>query len=95
MPYIKQEDRIRFRYPAECLGLAAECAGDLNYIMTVIVHKYIEKKGLKYANVNEVIGAMECCKLELYRKVAAPYEDIKIAENGDVGLNAPDTSPQD
>jgi len=44
----------------------------------------IEKKGLSYSNVNEIIGALECIKLELYRRVAAPYEDLKIEENGDV-----------
>lgn len=33
---------------------------------------------------SEIIGALECCKLELYRRIAAPYEDIKIGENGDV-----------
>ena len=27
---------------------------------------------------------MECAKLELYRRVAAPYEDLKISEAGDV-----------
>jgi len=32
----------------------------------------------------DAIGALECAKLELYRRVAAPYEDTKIAENGDV-----------
>jgi hypothetical protein len=34
--------------------------------------------------VNEAIGVLECAKLELYRRVAAPYEDEKIAESGDV-----------
>ena len=27
---------------------------------------------------------LECAKLELYRRVAAPYEDEKIDQNGDV-----------
>ena len=31
-----------------------------------------------------LIGVLECAKLELYRRVAAPYEDDKIDENGDV-----------
>ena len=35
-------------------------------------------------NLNAIIGALECAKLELYRRVAAPYEDDKIIENGDV-----------
>ena len=38
----------------------------------------------KYSKINAIIGILECIKLELYRRVAAPYEDVKAAENGDV-----------
>jgi len=34
--------------------------------------------------VATVTGVLECAKLELYRRIAAPYEDTKIEENGDV-----------
>ena len=27
---------------------------------------------------------LECCKLEFYRKAAAPYEDMKEMQNGKV-----------
>lgn len=89
MPYIKKEDRTKFRDLAKALGNRADCAGDLNYIITEMVHEFIKKKGIRYSNINEAVGALECCKLELYRKVAAGYEDQKIGENGDVGLNDP------
>ena len=39
---------------------------------------------VEYARINELIGVLECAKLELYRRIAVPYEDTKIAENGDV-----------
>ena len=39
---------------------------------------------LYYEWINEVIGVLECAKLELYRRVAAPYEDDKRLQNGDV-----------
>jgi hypothetical protein len=42
------------------------------------------KAGLSYKNINQAIGALECAKLELYRRVAAPYEDKKALINGDV-----------
>jgi hypothetical protein len=87
MPYIKQKDRPPLKTLAREAADKVECAGDINYFMTEMIHAYIKRKGLKYANVNEVIGAIECMKLELYRKIAAPYEDEKIKENGDVGLN--------
>jgi hypothetical protein len=31
-----------------------------------------------------ILGVLRCCQLEYYRKYAAPYEDVKEAENGPV-----------
>jgi hypothetical protein len=86
MPYIKQDARHTFESHIQNLAADAENAGDLNYIITKMLHLYIKKKGLRYANCNEVIGALECCKLELYRKLIGTYEDEKIIENGGVGV---------
>ena len=41
-------------------------------------------KEVRYSKINALIGVLECAKLELYRRVAAPYENDKIDENGDV-----------
>lgn len=80
MPYIKPERR-----KAILAGAKPEDAGELNFAITALVDRYLEDKGeLRYAHLNEVIGAIDCAKLELYRRVAAPYEDQKAAENGDV-----------
>lgn len=78
MPYINEKDR---KY-AQTLG--AENPGDLNYIFSYEIKRYVELKGLSYKTINDVIGALEGAKLEFYRRVAAPYEDQKIKENGDV-----------
>lgn len=58
--------------------------GELNYCITKICLMYINNFGLSYKTINSVIGILECIKLELYRRVAIPYEDIKIEQNGDV-----------
>jgi len=84
MPYITQSTRIvidPFLNPI--LNETDRCTiGELNYIITSIVHKWIEKQGLTYENLNAAIGVLDCAKMELYRMVAAPYEDTKIKENG-------------
>lgn len=60
-------------------------AGELNYKISRLAEDYIaEQGGLSYHSLNEVLGVLECVKLELYRRLAAPYEDDKIAQNGDV-----------
>jgi hypothetical protein len=80
MPYIKQDRRDAIRAGAKPLD-----AGELNFAITVLVDAYLKDKGpIRYAHLNEVVGALDCAKLELYRRVAAPYEDQKIDENGDV-----------
>ena len=79
MPYIRQERR-----DAILAGAKPQDAGELNFAISVLVDNYLKDKGIKYAHLNEVIGALDCAKLELYRRVAAPYEDEKIKQNGDV-----------
>ena len=80
MPYITVDARTRLDK-----GGKPETVGELNYAITRLVDEYlIHQGGIRYAHVNDVIGALECAKMELYRRVAAPYEDQKLHETGDV-----------
>jgi hypothetical protein len=81
MPYVKKTDRPRLDQAGE-----PRSAGDLNYVITRQIDAYLAHKGISYAHLNEVIGVLECAKLELYRRIVARYEDKKIAdpENGEV-----------
>lgn len=83
MPYIKQENRAQFDASAEDIAKKATCAGDLNYAITIILHEYIRKNGLKYDVLNSVHGMLDACSKELYRCVTGPYEDSCIVRNGD------------
>lgn len=58
--------------------------GELNYKITQHCDEYIMAHGESYLTLNAVIGVLQCVIQELYRRVVAPYEDTKIAENGDV-----------
>lgn len=78
MPYIRTEDR-----PGVIID-GPTTAGELNYAITKLCVDYTSFMGECYTTINEVIGALECAKQEFYRRVAAPYEDKKIKENGDV-----------
>lgn len=89
MPYIPQQQRIDIHNDLlddELGGLnwTPENAGELNFLVSTFIANYIKTKGLKYAVVNEMVGALECAKMELNRVIIGPYEDIKIAENGPV-----------
>ena len=85
MPYIDQEDRSYFDDKLTFNVTGIHTPGELNYCITKLVDHYISVHGgTSYKNINEVIGVLECAKLELYRRIAAPYEDQKIQQNGDV-----------
>jgi len=55
--------------------------GEMNYIISRLLQILPSNT---YSSLESKIGLLECCKLELYRRAVAPYEDIKIQENGDV-----------
>lgn len=89
MPYIKQEDRARWRYAltalfTETLSSMPLKSGDLNYLITAVIHGYVRRKGQSYTTLNDVVGVLESAKAEFQRRVVAPYEDKKIKENGDL-----------
>jgi len=84
MPYITKGQRALL-----LSGSTPTAAGELNFLLTVTCLEYIKTKypaGLSYAAINDVVGALECAKQELYRRLAAPMEDRKCSENGDVFL---------
>lgn len=84
MPYIKQNrrdiiDDEKIMSPSEISSV-----GELNYAITSIVDNYLYDNEVSYSTINDCIGALECAKLELYRKVAVPFETQKEFENGAV-----------
>ena len=83
MPYIRPENRKAYDVGLEKLKVAVT-PGELNYLFTRLAYDYIDYNGKNYQSINDAIGALECAKQELYRRVAVPYENIKWYENGDV-----------
>ena len=87
MPYITQEDRPQYdKVLEELTTLLKEnppesIDGHLNYVVTKIIKDIYP---LRYYHINKAMGVLECIQHEFYRRVAAPYEDTKIEQNGDV-----------
>jgi hypothetical protein len=53
--------------------------------LSSIINEYLDitvKPG--YGDMNEVMGVLAAVQMELYRRVVAPYEDLKKNESGDV-----------
>ena len=90
MPYIKTEDRLPFCRAINLLQKITQdrglSNGELNYLITQLGMLYLGAHGTTYNTISDVVKAMECAKLEFYRRIAAPYEDSKAEDNGDVYL---------
>lgn len=87
MPYIKQENRPTMNKVVEALKEAGvQVNGDLNYIIFKFCKDTIgpvtdEQSYNRYKNFR---GELMEIRDEIGRRFLAPYEDIKIEENGDV-----------
>ena len=86
MPYLHENHR---RDLLENLDAWPLDAADLNFLICRLADRMLARRGVTYARLNEVIGAIECAKQEIYRRIAAPYEDTKLKENGDVFTTVP------
>ena len=85
MPYIKPEDRTKYEVLVnEMCHSDIQSAGELNYLITQLVYNFMSSRGESYQSYNDVMGALEGAKLELYRRSISAYEDEKIKTNGDV-----------
>lgn len=92
MPYIEKNNRKIFDEKLLYLARSIDTTGELNYCITKLIHNILEKNPLivSYDVFNQMMGVVECVKLELYREVIAKYEDNKKALNGSVSdLDAP------
>lgn len=80
MPYVAGD---KHRRDLELGIRKPQTPGELNFVITKMCVDYLGETP-RYANINEVVGVLECAKLEAYRRIAQPYEDIACATNGDV-----------
>lgn len=87
MPYIK------FIQRAECDKVMDKVVkfcdeknwdpGTMNYLFTYIIARWFQRRR-SYDTIHSIGGTLRCVWDEFYRRVAAPYEDAKRHENGDV-----------
>jgi len=89
MPYIKQDDRVKLQSAINALICEINAMsdydsrkGNTNYAITSVLLGVFPD--LRYHEINDAMGVLACVQAEFYRRQAAPYEDKKAIENGDV-----------
>ena len=93
MPYIKQDDRKFYEPELTTLNGSLEeeghVSGHVTYILYMIVARWFKLEP-SYNTIAKIRGCLIGTLAEFDRRIAAPYEDRKILENGDVDLDVKD-----
>jgi len=85
MPYIPTSEKEKVDRGLIALNLSElNDSGGLNYAIHQIIAQYISQNKESYQTYNDIIGALECAKMELYRRLISEYEEKKILLNKDV-----------
>jgi len=96
MPYIHENDRQNLDDCIENMVNAIKSkllyqdddrklwkiAGSINYCFSRVLGQLLED--VSYPKIAIITGVLENIKQEFYRRIAIPYEDKKILENGDI-----------
>lgn len=85
MPYIKRADRVRYEPYLGTLKsvIAMAPPGELAYVLFQVIRMWLGKDP-NFSSFAKALGVLETTKLEVYRVLVTPYEDLKREENGDV-----------
>ncbi len=83
MPYIPRNEQDVINRRINTLGVVTT-PGQLNYAINILLFQYLAGEPTTYQRLNEIIGALECAKLEFTRRLVVPYEDLKRDQNGDI-----------
>jgi hypothetical protein len=87
LPYITQDKRAYIHPEISELARKIKAMegreGVMNYTISELIN-LVYGPDLRYKDVNEIVGMLECAKQEFYRVVAGPYEQEKLESNGKV-----------
>lgn len=78
-----KEKRLQLNPIIETLAEKINTIGSLNYSITKLLY-FLQRSNLSYISLNEIIGVLECAKLEFHRRVIAQYENEKCDLNSEV-----------
>lgn len=83
MPYIKQEDRVKFQ---DTLKIVPEIKtkGELEYLIFSLMKMYMKTRDVNYSNLHETVYAATHCADEYRRRFLDKREDDARNSNGDI-----------
>lgn len=94
MPYIPKEERTKFDDAVRNLP-TFESKGELEYIVTILMHKFMENRVARYTNLHDCVYAVVHAADEFRRHTLDKREDQAIEDNGQVKLSDHPQEPDD
>lgn len=93
MPYITEAKKTKIDFALAQLGRMEH--GDLTYAITALMNRYVGHHGRRYTVLSQARASCADASTEFYRRVMAPYEETKRAQNGDAYPAVPDVAGRD
>ena len=84
MPYIKPEDREKFKNILNLSFPNIQTKGELEYCIFSLMRLYMITKEPKYSNLHDTVYAAQHCADEFRRRFLDIREDVARQENGDI-----------
>jgi len=85
IPYIKQEDRAKYKDILNDLNqVDIKTGGELNYLFCKIAFIYLGKRGESYQTWSDIHSALTLADAELRHRFLNNYERSKQLLNGDI-----------
>ena len=83
MPYIKQDDRVKF-LAALCELPEMKNKGELEFCIYKLMNMYMDNKDERYSNLHDTVYAAQHCADEFRRRRLDAREDQAMESNGDI-----------
>lgn len=85
MPYVKQEDREKYRYLKETIiKHPIETKGDLEYLVFELMKQYMSTREARYSTLHDCVYGVQHASDEFRRRYLDKREDEAKDKNGDI-----------
>jgi hypothetical protein len=86
MPYVDRNSRDKYKEINKAISLTdkIETKGDLEYLVFMLMVKFMETREKRYSTLHDVVYAVQHCADEYRRRFLDKREDEALKNNGDI-----------
>ena len=86
MPYVDKDSRKKYEVVDKAIAFIdkIETKGDLEYLVFMLMVKFMETREKRYSTLHDVVYAVQHCADEYRRRFLDKREDEAMKANGDI-----------